>query len=147
MKHHTKTKGDVGLVKVLSDLADKGLDCLLPLSEHLPFDLIAFNQETGKTYKIQCKFKKKTKGGIDIPIRTSYLTSNGSVSSRYNYGSFDVLAVYNPDTNTVYYVAEKELVDKTTSIKLMVDAPNTRYCKEDRCNMAVNYVDFPFHSV
>jgi hypothetical protein len=147
LKHHTKTKGDIGLVKVLSDLSDKGLDCLLPISEHLPFDLIAFDQDTGKTYKVQCKFKKKTNGVIDVPIRTSHMTTTGSVSSRYNYGSFDVLAVYNPDTNTVYYVAEKELTDKTTSIKLRVDAPNTRYCKEDKCNMAVDYTAFPLNSV
>lgn len=144
MKHHTKTKGDIGLVKIIADLTFKGLDCLLPIAEHLPFDLIAYDQETGNLYKIQCKFRNKRKGGLDISVRTSYLGGQGSVSKRYADGSFDVLAIYSPDTDAVYYIEERELEGKTTSIKLRIDAPNPEFCKEHNCNMAKDYLNFPF---
>lgn len=41
MKHHTKDKGDKGTGNVIADLLSKGIQICLPLSEHLPFDLIA----------------------------------------------------------------------------------------------------------
>ena len=38
--HHTKTKADVGLAKVIADLAEKGHVPCVPLSEHQAYDLV-----------------------------------------------------------------------------------------------------------
>ena len=51
MTHHTKTKGDLGVAKVIADLTEKGLDVLTPFSEHLPFDLAAYKKDV--FYRIQ----------------------------------------------------------------------------------------------
>jgi len=39
--HHTKNKGDLGLVQAMADLAEKGWSILVPLTEHEAFDLVA----------------------------------------------------------------------------------------------------------
>jgi len=39
--HHTKDKGDLGVVMVIADLVRHGVDVYVPLSEHQPSDLIA----------------------------------------------------------------------------------------------------------
>ena len=45
--HHTKDKGDTGLLKVMCDLSEQGFKILTPFSEHLPFDLVAFSTLSG----------------------------------------------------------------------------------------------------
>ena len=40
-RHRTKDKGDLGVACVITDLMKAGIQVSLPLSEHLPFDLIA----------------------------------------------------------------------------------------------------------
>ncbi|MFC1480602.1 group I intron-associated PD-(D/E)XK endonuclease, partial [Candidatus Omnitrophota bacterium] len=39
--HHTKSKADLGLAKVIADLIQKGYVPCIPLSEHQPYDLLA----------------------------------------------------------------------------------------------------------
>src|SRR5688572_4944057 len=41
MRHHTKDKGDIGLTSVMADLVRHDIQVALPISEHLPFDLVA----------------------------------------------------------------------------------------------------------
>lgn len=43
MRHHTKDKGDIGLGCVIADLLKHDIQVALPVSEHLPFDLIAIH--------------------------------------------------------------------------------------------------------
>jgi len=45
----TKDKGDIGLTQIIADLTEKDVKIALPLSEHLPFDLIAISPEGGLT--------------------------------------------------------------------------------------------------
>ena len=94
--HHTKDKGDLGLVKVMCDLSEQGFKILSPFSEHLPFDLVAFSPVSGNLYKVQVKYKKLTKGVVNIPLRTSFLSNEGTVIKRYKDSDFDVIAVYCP---------------------------------------------------
>jgi hypothetical protein len=43
MRHHTKDKGDIGLACAMADLVKHDIQVALPMSEHLPFDLIAIH--------------------------------------------------------------------------------------------------------
>lgn len=40
--HHTKNKGDLGVLKVKVDLFDQGFLLLNPESEHTPFDIVIY---------------------------------------------------------------------------------------------------------
>ena len=50
--HHTKVKGDLGVLKAQLDLFEQGFLILNPITEHALFDLVAykdrkFNKDTG----------------------------------------------------------------------------------------------------
>jgi hypothetical protein len=125
MKHHTKEKGDIGNLKIAADLAEKGLKVFIPLSEHLAFDLVAFDQDTGIFYKIQSKFKKVALGKISVSLKTCYATKNGNVSRRYSNDAFDVLAVYCPDIDKVMYISNKEIENLKAVVCFRIDKPKT----------------------
>ena len=40
--HHTKVKGDLGVFKAQLDLFEQGFVILSPVTEHAPFDLVAY---------------------------------------------------------------------------------------------------------
>lgn len=143
--HHTKEKGDLGVAKIIADLMEKGFKVLTPLSEHLPFDLVAYCPRVNKLYKIQCKYVTKNKGGVTIRLRTSYATSKGSVSSRYAELSFDVMAAYCPEVGKVYYVEEERLREHVNSFRLRVDPVDRpqKWENQHGFNYAEDYTNFP----
>lgn len=42
--HHTKNKGDLGAIKAMADMAEKGWSVFVPLSEHEAFDFVAYRE-------------------------------------------------------------------------------------------------------
>ena len=121
--HHTKDKGDLGLIKVMCDLSEQGFKILTPFSEHLPFDLVAFSPVSGKLYKVQVKYRKLTNGIVKVPLRTSFLSSEGVVEKRYKDSDFDVIAVYCPDTQSCAYLTSKDTEHLSNSATLRVEPP------------------------
>jgi hypothetical protein len=88
MTHHTKDKGDLAVAKVIADLTEKEYSILMPLSEHLPFDLVAYKQN--KLYRIQCKYSSD---GF-IKNKTSWADKNGNHTRYYDQNDFDYFALY-----------------------------------------------------
>ncbi len=108
MKHHTKNKGDLGLMMVMADLAAHDIGVCVPLSEHMPFDLIAVSSD-GKLSRIQAKYRKALNGAVVVPLRNSYADRNGSHVRLTDRSLFDAYAMYCPDTKTVYYIKNDEI--------------------------------------
>jgi hypothetical protein len=42
IEHHTKVKGDLGVLKAQVSLYEQGYLILQPVTEHAPFDLVAY---------------------------------------------------------------------------------------------------------
>lgn len=101
MKHHTKEKGDIAVTKIISDLTEKGYDILLPISENLPFDLIAYKDNI--SYRVQCKYSSD---GI-VKNRTSWTDKNGTHIKKYNSGDFDYFGLYLVDLKICVYPSIK----------------------------------------
>jgi len=102
--HHTKQKGDIGLVKVISDLTEKGHVPCLPLSEHQPYDIVVV-LKNGKSMKIQAKYASLNNNGtIEIRFRRNWSDKNGTHSEHYGQNEFDYYAIYCPDNNKVVYI-------------------------------------------
>ena len=96
--HHTKDKGDIALMKATLDLTLKGYSIFLPISEHLPFDFIAYKD--GKSLRIQAKYST---GG---EVHSS--TYSGSKSTKhYNQDDFDYYAIYLPEVDKCVYPSIK----------------------------------------
>jgi len=104
--HHTKEKGDLGVLKVQADLAMQGFMILHPLTEHAPFDLVGY--KNGEFYRIQVKFRKKKKGVLSVPLKSSWTDKNGNHIKLMDKGEVDYVAVYCPDNDECYYFNPKD---------------------------------------
>jgi hypothetical protein len=102
--HHTKTKADIGLTSVISDLTKKGYVPCVPLSEHQPYDVVAITDD-GNVFKLQVKYSSLKKNGtIEVRFRTSWADKNGTHIKKYLESAFDYYAIYCPEKDTVLYV-------------------------------------------
>ncbi len=101
MEHHTKNKGDLAVAKTIADLTEKGYDIFLPLSEHLPIDLIA--HKSGEIYRIQVKHRAS---GF-LEAKTQWADKNGSHSKKYSEKDFDYYALYLPQIDRISYPSIK----------------------------------------
>ena len=102
--HHTKPKADIGLAKVIADLAGKGHVPCIPLSEHQHYDLVVV-MDSGRMLKLQVKYSSlKDNGVVDVKFRTSWTDKQGTHMRHYRRSDFDFYAVYCPEKEIVFYV-------------------------------------------
>jgi hypothetical protein len=117
--HHTKNKGDLGVLKVKLDLYQQGFLILVPETEHSPFDLVIYQDGIFKT--VQVKFRNLNRhGALEIPFRSSYSTSKGVQTKAINKSFIDLYAVYCPEVDECYYFDPKSY---NKSICLRVKTP------------------------
>ena len=100
--HHTKNKGDLGLLHAHLDLAKKGYGVLIPLTEHEAFDLVAYKDHT--FYRVQVKYRAAVRGSVYVRFSTVWADRNGIHSVPINKDSIDLICVYCPDTDRCYYI-------------------------------------------
>jgi hypothetical protein len=112
MRHHTKQKADIGVAQVIADLYRQGFGVAIPMSEHAPFDLVAYDDS--RLYRLQVKYARLRNGRVTGKLRRSWADKDGSHSSKYEVGSFDYLAIYCPETDSCYYIPFKEIAGMTT---------------------------------
>lgn len=138
MIHHTKNKGDLGVMKAQADLCSKGYLVCIPLSEHSPFDLIAYR--SGRFKRIQVKARSIRNGKLSIRFEHSYSDKKGVHSKRVNLTAIDVYCVYCFETDTCYYFKAHVGRGKTT-INLRVNTPKNNQGKHIR--WAKDYREVP----
>ena len=100
--HHTKDKGDLGVLHAKVDLAEKGYVLLQPLSEHAPFDLVVYKDV--RFLRVSVKYRSAVDGGILLALRSVWADRNGIRTVPLDRGSIDVVCIYCPDTRVCYYV-------------------------------------------
>jgi hypothetical protein len=100
--HHTKNKGDLGILYAQLDLAKKGYGVLAPLTEHGAFDLVAYKDHT--FYRVQVKYRKAVRGSVYVRFSTVWADRHGIHSVPINKDAIDLICVYCPDTDCCYYV-------------------------------------------
>ena len=116
MEHHTKNKGDLGVLKAQVDLCLKGFLILTPLSEHTPFDIVAYKDS--RFIRIQVKFRSiNSKGFLFVRFSSSYSTSKGYVENPVDKSEIDLYCVYCPDTDKCYYFDPKKF-NSTVNIRI-----------------------------
>lgn len=136
--HHTKTKGDLGTLKVQADLAAKGFVLLYPLSEHMPFDTVCYDGAT--FYRVSVKTRKiDSRGCLSMRARSSYITKGKAVSVPIDKNAIDVLAIYCIDNDTCYYLNPNEF---NKALYLRVDDP-VNATPSSKIKLASNYQQFP----
>ena len=119
--HHTKIKGDLGVLKAKLDLFEQGYLILNPETEHAPFDLVIYKDYQFK--RVQVKYRSlNSRGTIEVVFRNTHCDSNGVVVRTVDKQEIDIYVIYCPETDACYYFDPKEF---NKSIALRVDTPRS----------------------
>lgn len=133
----TQEKGNLGLVKAIADLTEKGLSVSLPISESEYYDLIAEKDNTCKT--VQVRYTKEYKGTIPVKLKSVWTNREGTQVRNREKEDFDVLAIYCPDTKELYYLNACNF-NNGNCVTLRLAAPKV---KNSKIRMASDYSFFP----
>ena len=138
-KMETKEKGDIGVVMAISDLTRRGYKIALPISEHLPFDLIVISP-TYQLAKISVKYCGD-ESSLKIALRTISSNSKGYKIKRVNIDDIDGFAVYSPITNKCYYVNKEKMIGRSNQIGLKLS--NVTTCSNKKQMLFANDFENP----
>lgn len=136
-KHHTKTLGDLGVLKAQLNLYEKGFWVSVPLTEHAPFDLVITKDGISRTVQVKAR-TLNAKGALEIPFRQSYMTSQGVQTNRWDVSQIDLVCVYCPDTDACYYFDPK---DFEKGITLRVEPPKNN--QKVGVNLVEDFLEVP----
>ena len=128
----TNDKGDIAVSMVIADLTSKGVKVALPISAHLPFDLVAIS-ENYELSRVSIKYSSG-KDSVFLSTRTISVSSK-EIVRRVNLDNIDSYAVYSPSTNEVYYVNKKHLEGKVSGLTLRL----TDSRKDERIQYAKDF--------
>ena len=118
MRHHTKDKGDEGLGQVIGDLMSNGVQVAVPLSEHLPFDLIAIDDH-GAMRRVQVRYRTSLHAAhVRCELGSSWADRNGTHKRAFDASAIDVLAIYCPTPKTFVYLLAGELPSSYLNLRL-----------------------------
>ena len=101
MRHHTKDKGDLGVAKAHADLVTQGFVVLLPLTEHAPFDLVAYKHD--RFERVQVKYRSM-RAAVSVKFSSTWSDATGFHARPIDKSQVDALGIYCPDTDECYYV-------------------------------------------
>ena len=135
-EHHTKNKGDLGVLKAQLDLYEKGYLILTPHTEHSPFDLVAYKDRN--FLRVQVKYRASRNGKIAVPFMTCWTDRNGTHTQDYDKNEVDVMCVYCPDTDKCYYIDPNDC-SKTFVLRLVPSKNN----QKTGVNLAEDYLSIP----
>jgi hypothetical protein len=135
--HHTKNKGDLGAIRAMADMTEKGWSILLPLTEHAAFDFVAYKGE--RFLRVQAKYRTAVNGAIVFPMSTCWADRHGVHSVPIDRDGIDVFCVYCPDTGACYYVDPKTWGED--NVLLRIDPP--RNGQKKRIRWAKDYREIP----
>jgi hypothetical protein len=134
-KNITKEKGDQGVGFAIASLLKHGIGVALPISEHLPFDLIAISRD-GKMRRLSVKYRKVDRGIIQVPLRSVWSNKTGCHVRSLERGEVDGHAIYCPDTAQCYFMRDDCITTK--SITLRIETPKQH---ADSVDMAKDHMN------
>ncbi len=120
-RHHTKDKGDLGVLKAQVDLTEKGWLILKPQTEHAPFDLVIYKDGTFK--KVQVKYRSLTKSGtLEVRLFSYWSNKAGVNKSPAEVSEIDIVCIYCPEIDKCCYVKIED-ISKGLGLTLRVKTP------------------------
>jgi hypothetical protein len=131
--HHTKNKGDLGVLKAQVDLFEQGFTVCVPLTEHSPFDLVAY--KNGEFRRVQVKYRALNRNGaLEVKFSTCWADRNGTHTVPVDKNEVDLFCVYCPDTDRCYYIEPGQF---RSNVSLRVKTPKN--CQAKHVNFAADF--------
>jgi len=137
-QHHTKDPGDLGVFQVQLDLHERGYIVSVPLTEHAPFDLVAYKDGKCRTVQVKYRSVRDERGTLTVHFRSSYSDSTGHHTQKVNKEAIDVYGVYCPDTDECYYLSPDEF---GKAVSLRIEPPENN--QTTNVNFASDYQEVP----
>lgn len=138
-QHHTKTKGDLGVLKAQAALCAKGFLVCLPLSEHAPFDLVIY--KNGKFQRVQVKTRSISQSGsLSVRFEHFHSDSKGLHSKKVDFGEIDLYCIYCLDNDQCYYFNPKT-INPSITLSLRVNSPKNN--QKQGVHFAEDYLEVP----
>ena len=110
-----KEKGDIGLSKAIASLVLQKIHVSIPISEDLKYDLLG--EKDGIIKRVQVRFSTPVNDILPVKLKSSWSNRQGVHINKRKQGDFDILAVYCPKNDNVYFVDDSEFTN-TTSINI-----------------------------
>jgi hypothetical protein len=133
LPHHTKSKGDLGVLKAQVDLFEQGFTICVPQTEHSPFDLVAYRK--GELQRVQVKYRALGKNGaLQVKFTTSWADRQGTHTVPVDKNEVDLYCIYCPDTDECYYLEPKRFC---SNVSLRVRTSKNSQAK--RVNFAADF--------
>ncbi len=142
MKNVTKDKGDTGVAFVIADLTKQGIKIALPLSDHLPFDIIAV-APNGQLARLSVKHRRiNPLGSIEVTTKSVYSNRSGCHIKHADKSWIDAVAMYCPDTGLCYYVPINALGSKRTfTLRILEPMTDREKAQISKMHFAKNYTN------
>jgi hypothetical protein len=134
MRHHTKTKGDIGVAKSIADLTGKGFDIMIPLSEHLPFDLVIYKNMNFQ--RVQVKYTSMRNNIINVDGRGCWVDKHSLHIKKPNRSEIDIICAYCPELDKCFYVPIEKLPEGG---QIILRLNKTKKNQKKRINFAKDY--------
>ena len=135
--HHTKDKGDLGVLKAQVDLFEQGFTIFVPQTEHCPFDLVAYKE--GEFKRVQVKYRAVDQyGTCHVRFANCWADRHGTHTRPIDKGEVDLYCVYCPDTDKCYYIDPARF---GSNVSLRVRAPKNGQSK--KVNFAADFRRVP----
>jgi Holliday junction resolvase len=103
----TKQKGDIAEAFIVYLLRQKGFNVLVPWGEDNRYDLVT--EKNGVFKRIQVKYATPKDGVVEVRIRSC----NNHDVIHYSQKDVDIIAVYAPGKDKVYFVPLKSITNKS----------------------------------
>ncbi len=131
--HHTKDKGDLGVLKAQVDLFEQGFTICVPQTEHAPFDLVAYRN--AEFFRVQVKYRALEENGVlQVKFSTCWSDRSGTHSVPVDKSEVDLYCIYCPNTDECYYLDPAKF---GSTVSLRVEAPKN--CQARRVNFAADF--------
>lgn len=115
--HERKEKGDIGVAKAIASLVSSGIRVALPLSEHLRYDIVG--EHDGVFKSIQVRYTTAHDDQLDVKLKSVWSNKAGNHILYRKKSDFDILAIYCPNNDSVYFVGGEEF-NNTSGISLFL---------------------------
>ena len=112
--HHTKDKGDLGVLRASVDWRRR-LRSVAPLSEHAPFDLVAYKD--GRVLRVQVKYRAAVNGAVVLMLRSAWADRHGTHTVPLDKAAIDLICIYCPDTQDCYYF-DPRTVERSINLRI-----------------------------
>ena len=134
---NTKTKGDIGQLKVAGDLLMRGYTVSFPYGDNARYDLV-LDRGTGLE-RVQVKYVTSNGQTIIVQCKSVVSVANKLYEVRkYTESQVDWIACYDATSNCCYYIPGTKIGEGRTQINLRLEPTNPRITY---ANIASDYTE------